>query len=1365
MVAGSVPFLADLRPRPWKPAGAIKLRQPRLYVGNGTNAVEVVVGIASSKPKRSDLEACWKGRHGGRASPVVLVVIYYDKTITYPPPGASSHAFEHLDLGQAERLCREVLLQPDRHAALYVLSQAAQTIESDLPGIANEGLVALHELRHGVPQRKDWNQAADKAKRCTGKRSESLLQSLGFKLKSLDNHTKLLLGGETRTALAVMLLDTETPEGESLRFNSLSPVSYALKKADEEKLPWLMLVQGSRLRLYACDVGAGVGRRGRTESWLECQTSLLGDKQLSYLWLLFSAEALAKGGSLEKVLEDSHNFAGSLAERLRERIYKDVVPALAKGVVATRNIENPSREELSHCYQMALTILFRLLFVAYAEDRDLLPYRSKQAYRKRSLKQKARELADCIAAEEPIAPGTNHWQEAMTLWSAVAKGNPQWSVPAYDGGLFSDDRAISPAGADLASIVIQNEHFEAALRGLLVIDTAEGVPGSVDFRTLGVREFGTIYEGLLESELALADTDLALDIKGSYVPVRTARRNNQVEGSRVTEQAGKLGARKRDSRFSKVVVSKGNVYLHDRSGARKVSGSYYTKPFAVDYLLDEALEPALADHLRKLNCMDDTDASKAFFDFRVADIAMGSGHFLIAAIDRMEKGMAGYLADRNLAGVRSVLAKLRNTAQKAAGDITDAWAFEDSVILRRQIAKQCIYGVDINPLAVQLARLAVWIHTFVPGLPLSVLDHKLICGNSLVGVGTLDAVLKNAAAKNSLYVSQVKGIVEKASAPMARLANCYDATLAGVAATRSTFAEAQMQVRPARMLFDLISAAPISADPQVCNFTIEGWQGKFDERFLSDAEKAHDELAGLRPLHFPVAFPDVFMRARPGFDVIIGNPPWSKPKVEEHDFWARFFPGLRSLPQHEIDSKIKRLRAERKDIVRIYEEEVSDAALARRFLLSPNYSGMGTGDPDLYKAFCWRFWHLAASDGGRIGVVLPRSALAASGSTPFRHKIFGNAADIGVAILDNNRHWVFPDVHPQFTFSLVSIARGKPANDTISISGPYRSHDEFAQVRNQNAVHLDRRQVTEWNESAALPLFPTSQSLAIFAQMKLSPRLGLSNSSTWRARPDRELDSNLHKKLIDLKNEKKLVGYWKVYKGESFNLWTPDTGSYYTWTDPEPVLDWLQISRLRTPKGSVHREFGLQHLRDRATLPCNAPRLAFRRMSRRTDQRTTIACLVPPRVFIVDSAPYFLWPRGDAKDVIFLLGILSSIPLDWQARRVIETNVSFGKINDFPIPRPGRESKAWQRIVSLAGRLACTDTRFSCFAKKISVTCGKIDDDEKQDMIQELDALAAHLYGLDEKQLIHIFETFHVNWDYSERLEGVLGHFRKLPST
>ena len=238
---------------------------------------------------------------------------------------------------------------------------------------------------------------------------------------------------------------------------------------------------------------------------------------------------------------------------------------------------------------------------------------------------------------------------------------------------------------------------------------------------------------------------------------------------------------------------------------------------------------------------------------------------------------------------------------------------------------------------------------------------------------------------------------------------------------------------------------------------------------------------------------------------------------------------------------------------------------------------------------------------------------------------------------------------------------------------------------------------------------------------------------------------------------------WPVYKGESFDLWNPDTGIYYAKADPEPVLQWLQAKRLRAGsarRDSPHREFTPEYLRDRATLPCFEPRIAFRDVTNRTNQRTVIVCLVPPRVFIANQAPYLLWPRGDAKDVAFVLGVLSSIPLDWYARRFVETHVNYFVFNPFPVPRPARTNRNWQRVVQLVGRLACPDDRFAEWAEKVGVGCGPLPPDEKDDMIHELDAVVAHLYGLDDHQLVHIFETFHEGWDYSDRLGAVLRHFR-----
>ena len=1271
---------------------------------------------------------------------MLLVVLHFGKVVLCGASGESPPVYTDLDPGQVERLCREVLAQPDRHAALRLLSQALPSLETALPGLNNEGLLALHELEHGVPRRPDWAEAKRKAQAALNKRDRDLLNALGFSIEPLDNLTSLLRSGRRRTALAVMLHESETAEAGSPRFNSLSPISYAFKKADDEDLSWVVLTQGSRIRLYATRVDVGVGRRGRTETYVECQPSLLADEHSPYLWLLYSAEALAPDGSLRQILEGSQRFAGDLANRLRERIYDHVVPELARGIAGARGIDRPRPKDLARTYEMALTVLFRLLFIAYAEDRDLLPYRYNDAYRRRSLKQKAQELAAAVAKKTPIAGGDAHWQETALLWQAVASGNVEWGVPAYDGGLFESDPAVSRTGAALAAITLSNECFEAALRDLLVIDTPEGVPGPVDFRSLGVREFGTIYEGLLESELAVAEFDLVLKKQKSefvYAPAR----------------AGEDPA-----------VSTGEIYLHNRSGARKSSGSYYTKPFAVEHLLDGALEPALDDHFARLAGMEDVDATEAFFDFRVADIAMGSGHFLIGAIDRIEKRMADFLASRSLPGVRNELGRLRTVALGELGDLGESTTIEDSQLLRRLIARRCIYGVDLNGLSVQLARLAVWIHTFVPGLPLSFLDHNLVQGNALVGMGTV-AEIRETFKSFLLPLSRVNArkLLGRASKPLRRLANINDASLEDIAAARSAVREAREAIQSTAALCDLIAAQAISEAPAVTRFPFEDWERLLDKAVESRAARiARQDLANLHALHFPVAFPEVFLRERTGFDVILGNPPWQEATIEEHAFWARHFPGLRSMTARRREAEMLRLRDERPDLVSLYEGELEETKRMRKALVGGAYPGMGTGDPDLYKAFCWRFWRLTNNDGGHIGVVLPRSALAAKGSTEFRKVMFDKAARVDVTMLVNNRKWVFPEVHPQYSIGLVCVKHGEVERGTIRLRGPYATRSKFEAGVVREPAAFYNAEVRKWNDSVSLPLLPHEESVDVFAQLRKAPRLDLNLAGQWRARPDRELDATNQKYLMDVESKECPVGFWPVYKGESFDLWTPDTGTYYAWADPEPVIQWIQSKRRRGGRNrrSPHSEFSPDHLENRETLPFFAPRVAFRDVSRATDSRTVRVALVPPEVFIGNQAPYFLWPRGDKLDQAFLVGVLSSIPLDWYARRFVETHVNYFVFNPFPIPRPDRNNAFWGRVVELAGRLACPDERFVAWAETVGVEYGPLAADEKEDKIHELDAVVSHLYGLKEPQVVHIFETFHEGWDYEARLKGVLRHFR-----
>ena len=190
--------------------------------------------------------------------------------------------------------------------------------------------------------------------------------------------------------------------------------------------------------------------------------------------------------------------------------------------------------------------------------------------------------------------------------------------------------------------------------------------------------------------------------------------------------------------------------------------------------------------------MPDREAGRRFFEFRVADIAMGSGHFLVGAVDRIERRLANYLAGRALPDVREEFARLRRTAAEQLGPDWSGDLIEDVQLLRRQVARRCIFGVDMNPMAVELARLSLWIHTFVPGLPLSLLDHNLVRGNSLVGVATFDEASElfeaESGANRSIFLPAVQRRLRTVRKPLEKLARLTDANDAEIREARELYA-------------------------------------------------------------------------------------------------------------------------------------------------------------------------------------------------------------------------------------------------------------------------------------------------------------------------------------------------------------------------------------------------------------------------------------------------------------------------------------------------------------------------------------------------------------------------------------------------
>jgi hypothetical protein len=167
----------------------------------------------------------------------LLIALYADKAALCGPAGEDPPVRFGVDGGQAERLARAALDQPDRHAALAFLAHALPSLDTAVPGLRKEGLFALHALSVGAQHRPEWAPATGKARNVAARKGQDLLGGLGFELERIDNLILLLRSGERRAALAVLLDPAELREAGTVRFNNLSPVSYALAKADAESLP------------------------------------------------------------------------------------------------------------------------------------------------------------------------------------------------------------------------------------------------------------------------------------------------------------------------------------------------------------------------------------------------------------------------------------------------------------------------------------------------------------------------------------------------------------------------------------------------------------------------------------------------------------------------------------------------------------------------------------------------------------------------------------------------------------------------------------------------------------------------------------------------------------------------------------------------------------------------------------------------------------------------------------------------------------------------------------------------------------------------------------------------------------------------
>jgi len=1287
---------------PWmRPTGtSAAFETDRVLFGNGDNALEVAIASAlGGQPKADELRTLFKKRQAGRPAPVLLVVFYVAPsgeplaavigTMGDPAPVTG------LPVDRVERVCASVLAEPDRHSAVRAIDRLLVGLkDQQSPGLINSGLFASHELRTGVPARADWEAARHAALPMLGTRGLKLIHALGYQTAQRGSAAVLLTHGGNSRAIAVLLNEEEVFDRPTARLGAVTPVAHGLAIAARDELAWLVVLRGTQIRLYPASPDVGVGRKGQGETYAELDLALLSEQDAAYVTLLFGPTALERGGTVEQILASSGNFAADLGKRLRKRVYEDVVPTLA--VAVAERMDARTEEQLAEAYHRTLLVLFRLLFLAYAEDRGLLPYGRNPRYDRHALKTVARDFAaDPGMTFDPQA--TSLWDDMLTIWKAIDEGNTSWDVPAYNGGLFSRDPHITPAGAALTDMHLADAEFGPALRSMLVDSGDDGTQGPVDFRSLGVREFGTIYEGLLESQLSITQVDLTVDPKTrAYLP---AKPGDEIE------------------------VAKGRAYIHNRSGERKATGSYFTKQFAVEHLLDSALEPALDNHLAGVSELlasdDGAAAAETFFDFRVADLAMGSAHFLVAAIDRIEARFTAFLTEHPIPAVSDELTRLEHAAQEALGDQAGSVEIETGALLRRQIARRCIYGLDLNLIAVELARVSIWIHTFVPGLPMSTLDHNLVVGNSLTGIATIDEVLgvlepQRAPGQESFFAPELREVLQNARDRLVRAAQTAEATKAEVREAAKEHAQAMRDAAPAKALLDAAVAIRLGLIPLPLG----------PEKAIADgnSETVQGEVTRLQAAHMPYLFPEVFVQSRPGFDVIVGNPPWDKVMWEPTPYWAGVLPGLMALPDKLRDARIAQLRSEHPIEAQQEQQEEAQRKLLQE-LFKKVYTLRGGTHLELAQLMLERALTLRRSSG-RLGLVLPRQSMVLAGWKNLRATLT-TEFDLRIVQGRNQGEWIFEDVEPHNAVVFLSAA---PSQAPVTRIWAANDPADVKAATDQNAIVLDQNALASFSETHVIPWFTSLAERQVFDAMREHPRLA-SGDGWIKAIHDARWDFRGSGPDRDLADRVARPGSWKI-------LMTAHVDQF-EFDHREAFKQFVNNFR-----SLVGKKRGVEFRAGSPILDEHHPMIIFRHPSTVDNSRTIIATALPEAGILHNKGYVHAAMHGEnstAIERLALLGLLNTLTVDWWARRFVDRHVTAPVLNQIPIPPWGAAQ------IEEAARITSTLLArhgYTVLAGQITVT-----EQEKGTDTQlrgRLERLALDGYHLDKQALELIAADFNV---------------------
>lgn len=1051
--------------------------------------------------------------------------------------------------------------------------------------------------------------------------------------------------------------------------------------------------------------------------------------------------------AIEQALAASADFTLGVEENLKAVIYgyagEDSLFEIMGRAIQRAN----PKATMAAVYENSVVLLFRLLFVVYFEDKNHELLARHPFYQRYSLGRIFSNLRNMAAADDTRHDGVFALKQ---LFEMLDEGAEDIDIPLFNGGLFDAQRAPLLARPKIFDNATLRQVLEKLLykthRGTTLFDTRR------DFKNMSVTHLGRIYEGLLEFRFEkAAETAVYLEYESA------ATKGKSIEAYFDAYDTALIRKEKGFKALREISVKKGDVYLKSASNSRKTSASYYTPTVLSEPLVKAAVDQALAAAGAQ---------GKALMDLKILDNACGSGHFLVEALN--------YLTDLALARLETDEG-LQALVQQESSKIAEQLHFlnlgyqpDDAQILKRALLKRCIFGVDLNPFAVELARLSLWMDSFIFGTPLSFIEHHVQHGNALMGASVQEFVAYNATEvrQDDLFVENLSARFDELRGVMQELDAMRDTTAAEVEASK------QLWVTRIAPKLNLLSRA-LSF---VCTrraMLAEGEAAACDAlsktpNLLGDLfDESRTKTAALRQVeayarkyhffHYEVAFPEAFSGGSKGFDVIVGNPPWDRTKFADTDFFPQYHSNYRSLKNTEKAAVQKRL-LESEHIAAAYAQAVATAEAANEYYKDKKVFPLnkGFGDGNLFRLFVERNLGLLAP-GGNLSYVLPSALMFEEGSMGLRRHIFSHCR-LAFFHSFENRKPIFPDVDSRYKFATMQVVNTAPAANDPAIDTAFYVLDpaDLLQPATHVPYPLATVQALSPEQWALMELRDGSDLPILRKCYGAFPAL----QATW-------LDFRRELHMTDDKDlfiEQAAPGLLPLYEGKMIWQYSHLFDKPQYWLDRAAFDERMhskELHRMAQDLGLPRPEIAKHEARVR--FDREYVRLAFRTIARDTDERTLIFSLLPMNVglghslFANAAKTYRLGADGDLAAqavsplrLLFALALFNSVPGDWLARQMIQINVSLTYLYRLPMPQPtDAEILANADYAQLAKNallltLASSWDDFAELAPLFNVQPKDLPTTAKaQDLLRaQNDKTVARLYGITNAEFTHLLRSF-----------------------